>query len=101
MPVIEAAKLEKMCADIFLGAGLSSEEAKRIAGQGKYAQAQPLFEKALEIYRRLLTEKRGHLELVARTLLEKETILGAELKSLLEKPVPDDGNSAEAPHQPL
>jgi uncharacterized oxidoreductase len=31
MPVIEVAKLEKMCADIFQGAGLSEEEAKRVA----------------------------------------------------------------------
>ena len=31
MPVIEAVKLEKMCADIFEGAGLSSEEATRVA----------------------------------------------------------------------
>ena len=31
MPVIEAVKLEKMCEDIFQGAGLSCEEAQRIA----------------------------------------------------------------------
>ena len=31
MPVIKPVMLEKMCADIFQGAGLSNEEARRIA----------------------------------------------------------------------
>ena len=33
-----------------------SEQAEALDGQGKYAQAQPLYEKALEIRRRVITD---------------------------------------------
>ena len=34
--------------------------------------------------KKILTEKRQQLEILSQTLLEKETILGDELRSLLE-----------------
>jgi tetratricopeptide (TPR) repeat protein len=40
----------------FLSAGTMNEQAGALFAQGKYAQAQPLYEKALEIRRRLLTD---------------------------------------------
>jgi cell division protease FtsH len=35
--------------------------------------------------KKILTEKREKLEILSQTLLEKETVLGDELKRLLEK----------------
>ena len=40
----------------YLSAGVMNQQAEALLAQGKYALAQPLFEKALEIYRRLLTD---------------------------------------------
>ena len=44
-----------------------------------------LMEEAHERVRKILTEKKQQLEVIAQTLLEKETILGDELKDLIEK----------------
>ncbi len=40
----------------YQSANTMNEQAEALYAQGKYAQAQPLFEKALEIRRRLLTD---------------------------------------------
>ena len=40
---------------------------------------------AHDLVRKILTEKKQQLEVIAQTLLEKETILGDELKDLIEK----------------
>ena len=42
-------------------------------------------EEAHDLVRKILTEKKQQLEVIAQTLLEKETILGDELKDLIEK----------------
>jgi cell division protease FtsH len=47
-----------------------------------------LMTEAHERVRQILTEKRDQLETLSATLLEKETLLGDELKALLERPRP-------------
>ena len=42
-------------------------------------------EEAHDLVRKILTEKKQQLEVIAQTLLEKETILGDELKNLMER----------------
>ena len=49
------------------------------------AEVSRLMEEAHERVRKVLTEKKQQLEVIAQTLLEKETILGDELKDLIEK----------------
>jgi len=49
------------------------------------AEVSRLMEEAHERVRKILTEKKHQLEVIAQTLLEKETILGDELKDLIEK----------------
>ena len=44
-----------------------------------------LMEEAHDLVRKILTEKKQQLEVIAQTLLEKETILGDELKNLMER----------------
>jgi cell division protease FtsH len=44
-----------------------------------------LMDEAHDLVRKILTEKKQQLEVIAQTLLEKETILGDELKDLIEK----------------
>jgi cell division protease FtsH len=44
-----------------------------------------LMDEAHDLVRKILTEKKEQLEVIAQTLLEKETILGDELKDLIEK----------------
>ena len=44
-----------------------------------------LMDEAHDLVRKILTEKKQQLEAIALTLLEKETILGDELKDLIEK----------------
>ena len=56
----------------------SEETAREIDGE-----VSRLVEECHERVRDILTEQRAQLELVAQTLLEKETILGDELKELL------------------
>ncbi len=48
------------------------------------AEVSRLMEEAHERVRKILTEKKQQLEVIAQTLLEKETILGDELKQLIE-----------------
>jgi cell division protease FtsH len=57
----------------------SEETAKEIDNE-----VSGLMSEAHERVRKILTEKREQLENLARTLLEKETVLGDELKELLE-----------------
>jgi cell division protease FtsH len=58
----------------------SDETAKEID-----AEVSRLMSEAHDRVKKILTEKREQLEIVSQTLLEKETVLGDELKSLLEK----------------
>lgn len=56
----------------------SEETAKEID-----AEVSRLVEECHERVRKILTEKREHLETLSQTLLEKETVLGEELQELL------------------
>ena len=57
----------------------SDETAKEID-----AEVSRLMSEAHKRVKKILTEKRQQLEILSQTLLEKETILGDELKKLLE-----------------
>jgi cell division protease FtsH len=58
----------------------SDETAKEID-----AEVSRLMSEAHDRVKKILTEKREKLEILSQTLLEKETVLGDELKRLLEK----------------
>jgi cell division protease FtsH len=58
----------------------SDETAKEID-----AEVSRLMSEAHDRVKKILTEKREKLEILSQTLLEKETVLGDELKKLLEK----------------
>jgi len=49
------------------------------------AEVSRLMEESHDLVRKILTEKKQQLEVVAQKLLEQETILGDELKDLIEK----------------
>ncbi len=69
---------------LFLDTGIApSKEYSEETAQEIDAEVSRLMEESHERVRRILTEKRGQLELISQTLLEKETILGDELKALL------------------
>ena len=70
---------------LFLDTGMSpSKEYSEETSQEIDAEVFRLMEECHERVRKILTEKRRHLELISQSLLEKETILGDELKKLLE-----------------
>jgi tetratricopeptide (TPR) repeat protein len=52
----QVARMPKEDRDTCRSAQTMQEQAEALDAQGKYAQAQPLYEKVLEIYRRLLTD---------------------------------------------
>jgi cell division protease FtsH len=58
----------------------SDETARKID-----SEVSRLMDEAHDLVRKILTEKKQQLEVIAQTLLEKETILGDELKDLIEK----------------
>jgi tetratricopeptide (TPR) repeat protein len=64
-----------------------SEQAEALFAQGKYAQAQPLYEKSLEIYRRLLTDDHPQTASICNSLAVNLTNQGkyAQAQPLFEK----------------
>jgi cell division protease FtsH len=71
---------------LFLDTGMSpSKEYSNETAKEIDAEVSRLMSEAHDRVRKILTEKREQLETLSQTLLEKETILGDELKILLEK----------------
>ena len=71
---------------LFLDTGLSpAKEYSDETAREIDAEVSRLVEEAHERVRKILTEMKQQLEVIAQTLLEKETILGDELKNLIEK----------------
>ncbi len=64
------------------------------------AEVRRLVAEAYETAKRLLTEKRRQLDVIANALLEFETLSGDELKGLLEGKVPTREDQPPAPTQP-
>ena len=64
------------------------------------AEVRRLVAEAYETAKRLLTEKRRQLDVIANALLEFETLTGDELKGLLEGKVPTREDQPPAPTQP-
>ncbi len=58
--------------------------AVNLSAQGKYAQAQPLYEKALELHRRLLTDDHPH---TAASYVNLAQNLGAQAKYTRAQPL--------------
>jgi cell division protease FtsH len=70
---------------LFLDTGFSpSKEYSDETAKEIDAEVSRLMSEAHERVKKILTEKGQHLEILSQTLLEKETILGEELKKLLE-----------------
>lgn len=70
---------------LFLDSGIApAKEYSEETAQEIDAEVFRLIEECHQRVRTILTEKREQLELISRTLLEKETILGDELKQLLD-----------------
>jgi cell division protease FtsH len=64
------------------------------------AEVRRLVAEAYETAKRLLTEKRRQLDVIANALLEFETLTGDELKGLLEGKVPTREDQPPTPAQP-
>jgi cell division protease FtsH len=70
---------------LFLNTGMApSKEYSEETAQEIDAEVSRLMEECHDRVRQVLTEKREQLEVISQTLLVKETILGDELKELLE-----------------
>ena len=71
----------------FQSARTTTDHAKRLVAEGKYAQVQPLLEKALEIYRRLLTDDHPHTAVSYNNVAQNLNALGkyAQARPLFEK----------------
>ena len=86
--------------EVFLGysmgrqQNISEETSQKIDGE-----VRRLVEAGLNEARRILTEKRDHLETLAKGLIEYETLSGDEIIGLLkgEAPVRDDGSETPEP----
>jgi cell division protease FtsH len=71
---------------LFLEAGFSpAKEYSDETAREIDAEVSRLMEEAHDRVRKILTEKKQQLEVIAQKLLEQETILGDELKDLIEK----------------
>lgn len=76
---------------LFLDTGIAPpKEYSEETAQEIDAEVSRLIEESHDRVRKILSEKREQLEVISQTLLEKETILGDELKEILE------GEAAEA-----
>ena len=71
---------------LFLEAGFSpAKEYSDETAREIDSEVSRLMDEAHDLVRKILTEKKQQLEVIAQKLLEKETILGDELKDLIEK----------------
>jgi len=71
---------------LFLEAGFSpAKEYSDETAREIDAEVSRLMEESHDLVRKILTEKKQQLEVIAQKLLEQETILGDELKDLIEK----------------
>jgi len=71
---------------LFLEAGFSpAKEYSDDTAREIDAEVSRLMEESHDLVRKILTEKKQQLEVIAQKLLEQETILGDELKDLIEK----------------
>ena len=71
---------------LFLDAGFSpAKEYSDETAREIDSEVSRLMDEAHDLVRKILAEKKQQLEVIAQTLLEKETILGDELKDLIEK----------------
>jgi cell division protease FtsH len=69
---------------LFLDTGFApAKEYSEETAQDIDAEVSRLMEECHQRVRTILTEKKEHLEIISQTLLEKETILGDELRELL------------------
>jgi cell division protease FtsH len=69
---------------LFLNTGIApAKEYSEKTAQEIDAEVSRLMEESHQRVRTILNEKREHLEIISQTLLEKETILGDELRELL------------------
>ncbi len=76
---------------LFLDTGISpSKEYSEETSQEIDAEVSRLMEESHQRVRTILTDKRDQLEIVSQTLLEKETLLGDELKKLLDSNEPPE-----------
>ena len=87
--------------EVFLGYSMGRQQSlSEETSQKIDAEVRRLVESGLSEARRILTEKRDHLEILARGLIEYETLSGDEILGLIEgrTPVRDDGSDKpEAP----
>jgi cell division protease FtsH len=82
---------------LFLDTGISpSKEYSEETSQEIDAEVYRLMEESHQRVRTILTEKRDQLEIVSQTLLEKETILGDELKELLDSKATTGGQDLDS-----